>query len=132
MSCIPGGSDSGDCSYGSVRQRAQTARGPFTAPALQKLPPELPVQNLIRHAKSVCRSPDCLPNTLNLSSGITLSGVVSFLDTRVQVYQHTRSYNKSRRQTDVQKILKQRQTDPQGYDQLLGKSTHDGRGVKEK
>lgn len=70
--------------------------------------------------------------TLNLSSGITLSGVVSFLDTRVQVYQHTRSYNKSRRQTDVQKILKQRQTDPQGYDQLLGKSTHDGRGVKEK
>lgn len=56
------------CSYGSVRQCLQTVHGPFTASALQKLPQELCAQNLIQHAKSVCRSPDssCLPNTLNL------------------------------------------------------------------
>lgn len=69
------------CCYGCVRQSLQTVHGPFTAPALQKLPQELCTQNLIQHAKSVCRSPDspCLPNTLNLFSDITLSGDVSFL-----------------------------------------------------
>lgn len=91
------------CSYGSVRQCLQTVHGPFTAPALQKLPPELCVQDLIQHAKSVCRSPDssCLPNTLNLFSDITLSGDVRFLKSvsaRVQVYWHSNSHIKKRRQ----------------------------------
>lgn len=61
----------------------------------KKLPPELCAQNLIQHAKSVCRSPDCLPNTLNLYSGITLSGDVSFLksaSTHMQVYRHSGSH----------------------------------------
>lgn len=79
VSCITATIESSDCSYGFVRQCVQTVHGPFAALALQMLPPELCVQNLIQHAKSVCRSPDCLPNTLNLSSDITLSGVVSFL-----------------------------------------------------
>lgn len=87
------------CSYGSVRQCLQTVHGPFTAPALQKLPPELCAHNLIQHAKSVCRSPDssCLPNTLNLFSDITLSGDVSFLKsvpTHRQVYRHSNSHVK--------------------------------------
>lgn len=135
MSCIPATSDSSDCSFGSVRHCVQTARGPFTAPALQKLPPELCVQNLIQHAKSVCRSPDCLPNTLNLSSDITLSGVVSFFKICFHTYagvhqQHTSSHIKQRRQTDARKSRKLRKIDPRRYDQLFRKSTHNGRGVR--
>lgn len=81
-----------DC---SVRYCLQTVHGPFTPSALQKLPPELCAQNLIQHAKSVCRSPDCLPNTLNLFNDITLSGEVSFLksiSTHIQVYRHSSSH----------------------------------------
>lgn len=98
MSCIPATTESSDCSYGSVRHCVHTVHGPFAALALQKLPPELCVQNLIQHARSVCRSPDCLPNTLNLSSDITLSGVVVFflksVSTHMQVYQHIDSHIK--------------------------------------
>ncbi len=86
-----------DCSYGSVRHCLQTVRGSFTAPALQKLPRELCAQNLIQHAKSVRRSPDCLPNTLNLFSDITLSGDVSFfksVSTHMHVYPHSGSHVK--------------------------------------
>lgn len=96
MCCIPASSDSQAAPpmalLGAVCRQcmAHSKLLPF-----KKLPPELCAQNLIQHAKSVCRSPDCLPNTLNLYSGITLSGDVSVLksaSTHMQVYRHSGSH----------------------------------------
>lgn len=86
--------------FGTVCAERGTS-SPLPSSALQKLPPELCVQkNLIWHAKSVCRSPDCLPNTLNLFAAISLlSGVVSLLKsvyTCVQVCRRTSSHIKQR------------------------------------
>lgn len=112
VSCIPAGSDSQAAPpvalLGAVCRQcmARSKLLPF-----KKLPPELCAQNLIQHAKSVCRSPDCLPNTLNLCSDITLSGDVSFLksaSTHMQVYRHAGSHIQWRWQTDVQKTRKLR------------------------
>lgn len=98
VSCIPATSN---CSSGFCLALCALNEEPAPcSPPFKSCPQSCVFKYLIWHAKSVCGSPDCLPNTLNLFCGeITLSGVVSLLKsvyTRVQVCRRTSSHIKQR------------------------------------